>query len=88
MDLVEKYLGEAKQKAFFPKGRSAYTPGDIIKVTGKVNKKYIGKKGKVVTNLMYPGHEREYHIEVDVEGKKIVLKNTEVELVRPRRATD
>ena len=84
MSLIDKYLGEVKQKAFFPKGRTAYTPGDMIKITGKVNKKYVGKKGKVVTNLMYPGHEKVYHIEVDVDGKKIVLKNTEVELVKPR----
>lgn len=81
MDLIEKYIGE---KAFFPKGRSAYTPGDIVKITGNVNKKYKGKQGEVVANMMYPGKEKEYHIEVDVNGKRVVVKNTEVELVKPR----
>jgi hypothetical protein len=82
MDLIEKYIGEAK--VFFPKGRSAYTPGDIVKITGNVNKKYKGKQGEVVTNLMDPGHEKKYHIEIDVNGKRIVVLNTEVELVKPR----
>ena len=81
MDLVEKYIGE---KASFPKGRTAYTPGDVVKITGNVNKKYKGKQGEVVTNMMYPGKESKYHIEIDVNGKRIVVLNTEVELVKPR----
>jgi ribosomal protein L21E len=80
MDLIDKYLGE---KTVFPSGRKQYTPGDIIKVI-KANKKYQGKTGKVVTNLSYPG-KKEYQIEVEVDGKKIVLRNTEVEMVKARR---
>ena len=80
MDLIEKYIGEGKG---FPSGRTQYTPDDIIKVI-KGNKKYQGKSGKVVTNLSYPG-KKEYHVEVEVDGKRIVLKNTEVEMVKARK---
>lgn len=95
MDLIEKYIGEATMvppglstkytsyKEKFPSGRKQYTPGDIIKII-KANKKFQGKQGRVVTNLSYPG-KKEYNIEVDVDGKKVVLKNTEVELVKARR---
>ena len=79
MNLIDKYLGEAH----FPAGRTAYTPDDIVKVI-KANKKYQGKKGKVIQNLITKKDQKVYHIEIDVDGKKIVLKNTEVELVKPR----
>lgn len=78
MDLIDKYLGEKNK---FPSGRKQYTPGDEIKVIG--NKKYMGKRGTVSKNLSYPG-KKEYHIEIDVKGKKIVLKNTEVEMVKAK----
>lgn len=95
MNLIDKYLGEATMvppglstkytsyKEKFPSGRKQYTPGDIIRII-KANKKYQGKQGKVITNLSYP-NKKEYHIEVDVDGKKVVLKNTEVELVKAMR---
>ena len=79
--LIEKYLGEGNG---FPSGRTQYTPGDVVEIIGKVNKKYQGKQGKVVTNLSYPG-KKEYNVEVDVDGKKLVLRNTEVKLIKARR---
>lgn len=80
-DKIQSFLNEAK--VHFPSGRSAYTPDDIVKVI-KANKKYQGKTGKVVQNLIDKKNQKVYHIEIDVDGKRIVLKNTEVELVKPR----
>jgi ribosomal protein L21E len=81
MNLIEKYIGE---KVPFPSGRTAYTPDDIIKVI-KANKKYQGKTGKVIQNMISKKDQKIYHIEVEVDGKRIVLKNTEVEMVKPRK---
>lgn len=79
----KKYL-KLQEKVGFPSGRTAYTPDDIIKVI-KANKKYQGKTGKVIQNLIDRKDQKVYHIEVEVDGKRIVLKNTEVEMVKARK---
>ena len=84
MDILNKLDRLLDEKVGFPSGRTAYTPDDIVKVI-KANKKYQGKTGKVVQNLITKKDQKVYHIEVDVDGKRIVLKNTEVEMVKPRR---
>ena len=84
MDILNKLDRLLDEKVGFPSGRTAYTPDDIVKVI-KANKKYQGKTGKVVQNLITKKDQKVYHIEIDVDGKRIVLKNTEVEMVKPRR---
>jgi len=78
---IQAFLNEARVP--FPSGRSAYTPDDIVKVI-KSNKKYQGKSGKVIQNLITKKDQKIYHIEIEVDGKRIVLKNTEVEMVKAR----